>query len=42
MRHRIKVDTFAWYDYPKLDGLTGRDKLQDIMQKRQINNLSIY
>ena len=30
------------HDYPKLDDLTKRDILQDIMQKRQINNMSTY
>ena len=38
--NRIEAYTPVWYDCPKSDYLTKRDKAQDKMQKRQINTMS--
>ena len=38
----LKAYALAGYDYPKSDGLTKGDKLQDKMQERKIDAMPVH
>ncbi|EGC19079.1 hypothetical protein HMPREF9141_2330 [Prevotella multiformis DSM 16608] len=42
MGNGIKAHALAGWDYPRSDGLTKEDRLQDKMQKRQIDTMSVH
>ncbi|WP_314645963.1 fatty acid-binding protein DegV [Prevotella multiformis] len=42
MEIELKAYALAGYDYPKSDGLTKGDKLQDKMQERKIDAMPVH